>query len=191
MPRQSTVRQLPPDIRDAIGRLLDEGRTLDEIRAALAALGADISRSALGRYKQHMDKVAERIRRSRDMAETLVRATKDAPESKTARLNIELLHSALLDLVSGVEARDGEDSAPVGLDPMGAMLLAKALDHLGKASKADQELRVKIREEAMAEARRDAAKAVETVAKEQGLTEEQVGFLRARILGVKVDREQG
>lgn len=185
MPRQSTVRQLPPDIRDAIGRLLDEGRTLDEIRAALAALGADVSRSALGRYKQHMDKVAERIRRSRDMAETLVRATKDAPESKTARLNIELLHSALLDLVSGVEARDGEDSAPVGLDPMGAMLLAKALDHLGKASKADQELRVKIREEARREALEQAATAVEKAAKQQGLTTEQAAFWREQVLGVR------
>ena len=180
MPRQSTVRQLPHDIRDTIGRLLDEGRTLDEIRAALAALGAEVSRSALGRYKQHMDKVAERIRRSRDMAETLVRATKDAPESKTARLNIELLHAAVLDLTGGEEG-----GQPVVLDPQQAMYLAKALDHLGKASKADQELRVKIREEARREALEQAATAVEKAAKQQGLTAEQAAFWREQVLGVR------
>lgn len=177
MPRRNTVRRLPPEIRDRIGELLDQGRTLDEILAHLAELGASVSRSALGRYKQHIDKVSERIRRSREVAEAAVRTLGGEPESKTTRLNIELLHGILHDMfmqipVSGEEgqpAAEGEKAKgkdAEGLNPMGAMLLAKALDHLAKAKKSDADLIAKLREQAKAEAERKLDQAAETVAGE-------------------------
>lgn len=190
MPRRNTVRRLPPEIRDRIGALLDQGRTLDEILAHLAELGANVSRSALGRYKQHVDKVSERIRRSREVAEALVRNLGDEPESKTTRLNIELLHGVLNDMLmqipvpgeDGQPAGDDEDGPePEGLNPMGAMLLAKALDHLAKARKNDADLINKLREQAMAKA----AEAVSAVAKKAGLSPEAVLAIRAE-LGVPV-----
>lgn len=166
MPRQSTIKRLPPAIRDRIGALLDQGRTLDEILTHLESMDVQVSRSALGRYKQHIDKVSERIRRSREVAEAIVRNQGDAPESKTARLNIELLHGVILDMISqlpdGAETPDERDAQSVllTLSPRGAMEMAKAMDHLARASKQDADLIAKLREEARAEAKAEMTKRV-------------------------------
>jgi len=171
MPRQSTIRRLPRDLRDQIGALLDRGRTLDEIREHLATLGAEISRSALGRYKQQIDKVSERIRRSREVAEALVRNLGDEPESKTTRLNVELMHSVLTDMLTQIpgpdeEPKTGDDQVAITLDPMGAMLMAKALDHLAKAKKSDADLIGKLRDQARKEEEQRLAKSVDAVGEE-------------------------
>lgn len=169
MPRKSTIKRLPPEVRERIGVLLGQGRTLDEILKALAALDVDVSRSALHRYKQSIDKVRERIDRSRAVAEALVQRLGDAPESKTARMNVELMHSVILDIVSNAEAGGAEGDAEGGsddnspLNPMGAMLLAKALDHLTKASRTDADLIARIREEATKVATKKAATTVSDV----------------------------
>ncbi|MGE4191802.1 MAG: phage protein Gp27 family protein [Pseudodesulfovibrio sp.] len=166
MPRQSSIKRLPPAIRDRIGSLLDQGRTLDEILTHLESLDVQVSRSALGRYKQHIDKVSERIRRSREVAEAIVRNQGDAPESKTARLNIELLHGVILDMISqlpdGADNPDSDDAQSVllTLSPRGAMEMAKAMDHLARASKQDADLIAKLREEARAEAKAEMTKRV-------------------------------
>ena len=141
MSKVSNIKRLPPELRDLIHGLLEDGHTLDEIKGKLDELGADVSRSALGRYKKKLNQVGEKIRQSRTVAEALVKNLGDAPESKTARLNIELMHSAILNLMAA--DNDDEDS----LNPMGAMLMAKALDHLAKAQKADSEHIIKIREQ--------------------------------------------
>ena len=124
MPRKSTVRRLPPALREQIGALLDQGRTLDEITAQLNQLGAEVSRSALGRYKQHLDKVGEKLRRSREVAEALIAKLGNAPESKALRLNVELMHSVLLDLALNAnasedgEGTEGAEGKGVTLEPM-------------------------------------------------------------------------
>lgn len=178
MPRQSSVRRLPPELREQLGALLDQGRTLNEIREHLSALGAEVSRSALGRFKQHIDKVGERIRRSREMAEVLMRRLGDAPESKTARWNIELLHGCVNDLMAQTTAPGEEaDGKAVLLSPQGAMLLAKAVDHLTRAAKSDAELVTRIRDQARKEADARLDKAVDAAtgqAKRENLTPEQV-----------------
>lgn len=179
MPRQSSIRKLPPEIRDRIGQLLDQGCSLDEI---LERLDLPVSRSALGRYKQHIDQVTERIRRSRMIAEAAVRTLGKEPESKTTRLNIELLHGVLSDMLMQIPAPGDEvdpDGQPVQLtlDPMGAMLLAKAMDHLAKAKKTDADLITKLREEARREAESkldQAASEVADEAKTGPMTPEQI-----------------
>lgn len=179
MPRQSSIKKLPPEIRDKIGALLDQGRTLTEIVTHLSSLDVQVSRSALGRYKQHIDKVSERIRRSREIAEAIVRNQGDAPESKTARLNIELLHGVLNDMLMQVPTpeeaeaaeKDGDGEAAammLTLSPRGAMELAKAVDHLSRASKQDADLITKMREEAQQQAAKQMEKAVKEAARKDG-----------------------
>ncbi|MDR3361666.1 MAG: DUF3486 family protein [Desulfovibrio sp.] len=72
MGRVGKIRRLPASLREQINAMLDSGRTLDEIAAHLKTLGADVSRSGLGRYKQRIEKVASRLRASREAAEALV-----------------------------------------------------------------------------------------------------------------------
>jgi hypothetical protein len=193
MPRKSTVDRLGPEVRDAIGRLLDEGATLDEILAHLENMSVEVSRSALGRYTQKLAAAGEKLRRSRAVAEALVRRFGDQPESKTARLNIELLHGAILDLfmveddqadADGDDGRKKKQQAGLG-DPMGAMLLAKALEHLTKASRHDVEFLEKAKKLAAEAAKKQAATAAEQMAREKGLSAATIDAIKASILGVK------
>lgn len=182
MPRQSTIKRLPPAVRDKIGQLLDSGRTLDEILAHLDTLGVEVSRSALGRYKQHIDKVSERIRRSREISEALVRNLGEEPEGKTTRLNIELMHGVITDMLMqipepGEESLEGEQGTLVSINPMGAMLFAKALDHLSRAKRSDAALIEQLQEKARKEAEAKLDQATDEVAGEarrDKLTPEQV-----------------
>lgn len=186
MSRPSTVDKLPEEIRSEIGRLRGAGHTIDEILAALRELDvATISRSALGRHLQGMEKVGQRLRHSRNVAEALVRQLGDQPASRSAQLNIELLHSAILDLYL---AADG-DAAETGKealrgDPVGLMMLAKALDHLTRSSKADVDFVRQVEERATARVRKEAAAAVEQQVKAKGLTAETADAIRRAIFGV-------
>lgn len=195
MPRRSTVKRLPPEVRDLIGSLLDQGRTLDEILAKLRELGVDdVSRSALGRYKRGLDKVGERIRRGREVAEALVRKLGDAPESKVTRMNVELVHSVITDLTMAALEAEGEEAegddakaakALTTLNPMGAMLLAKGLDHLAKASKADADLVNRLREQARKDVAEEVSSRLDEEVRAQGMTEDQARFWREKVLGIR------
>ena len=48
----STMRRLPRQVLDAVNRLLEEGRTIDEVTAFLQEMGAEVSRSSVGRYRK-------------------------------------------------------------------------------------------------------------------------------------------
>jgi hypothetical protein len=189
MARPSSIDQLPEDVRVLIGQLRGRGWTIDQILEHLGGLLDRVpSRSALGRHIQGLDAIGEKMRRSRQVAEALVRELGDAPESKAARLNIELLHSAILDL--HMRAADGEEidvdgKAALAGNPEGTMMLAKALDHLAKASKSNMDFIQAAEARAVARTKREAAGAVETVAKEKGLSADTIAAIKAGIFGVK------
>ena len=65
------------------------------------------------------------------------------------------------------------------------MMLAKALDHLGKASKSNVEFLALAEKRAADKARAESARAVEDVAKDAGLSKDTVETIKAKIFGVK------
>lgn len=174
MGRKSTIQRLPAEVRELIGRLRERGRTIDEILAKLGELEVDVSRSALGRHVQRIDAIAGQLREQRAVAEAIVARLGDAPESRVARLNIELMHNVVMKLVVG------EDGTPVSLDAKEAMFVASSLQKLAAASKTDVDRELKIRQETA----KKAAAAVEAVAKSEGLSEATVESFRRQILGV-------
>ncbi|HRQ82725.1 MAG TPA: DUF3486 family protein, partial [Azospirillaceae bacterium] len=120
----SKVDLLPAPLREAVVGLHQSGRyTLEQIASHLADLAAgrrsmlppelDIpvsiapesapSKSSLGRYVKGLDAIAEKLQRSRAVAEALVAKLGDEPESRTARLNIELMHGVVMDIVMAAE----------------------------------------------------------------------------------------
>lgn len=178
MPRRSSIRKLDPAIQDLIGRLSERGRTLDDILDKLSELlPADEvpSRSALHRHIQGLDEIAAEIRRTKAMAEALVRTTEDEPESKVAQLNMQLAHSILLKSMAG-------DGGLIQYGPEEAMFIASAIQKLTSAAKTDNELRATIRKEVQAEM----AKALDRQVAQKGLTAEQAAKLKAGFLGMKV-----
>lgn len=184
MPRPSKIDRLPAEIRDAIGRLRDHGKTIDEILDHLRALEVEVSRSALGRHIQDMDRVGERLRRSRAVSEALVRQLGDAPESKTARLNIEMMHSFVFDFLASAEEAEGDMAAATKAlmrDPKSVALFAEAVERLTKASRHNIDFIALIENRA----KEGAAKAVEASAKAQGMSADVIAKIKASILGVK------
>lgn len=163
----STVKRLPPEIREEIHRLLDSGQTLDAIVGHLRGLGVnEVSRSALGRYKKNFDVLVERMRRSREVSEAVVRNFGQEAESKTARLNMEMMQSVIFDLMLKCQAEDGEDGGDVTLDAKQAQALSAAMANLARARRLDQDAIVRAREEAAKEAEARMAEAVDKVGAE-------------------------
>ena len=190
MARPSSIDKLPDEVRAEIGKLRQVGWTIDQIVEHLRGLlDKAPSRSAVGRHVQSLEKLGERMRRSRQVAEALVRELGDAPESNAARLNIELLHSAILDLF--MKAADGESEidkfgrATLDGNPEGTMMLAKALDHLSRASKTNVDFIAAAEARAATRAKREAAGAAEAVAREKGLSADTIAAIKAGIFGVK------
>lgn len=183
--RPSSIDRLPEEVRDWIGRLRDQGRTLDEIIAKLRELDVEAlpSRSALHRHLQKAEIIAERLRKSRAVADVIVRRLGDAEPDKATRLNIELMHQAVFDMLSTA----GEDGEPVTLEPMQVMLMAKALDHLGKASKDDVARTVAIEKRAAEKARAEALQQAEAAVVKAGgpkaLTPELKEAFKAMLFG--------
>ncbi|MBR0644001.1 phage protein Gp27 family protein [Plastoroseomonas hellenica] len=185
MARPSSIDRLPQEIREEIGRLRDHGKTLDEILAHLRQLSVEVSRSALGRHVRGMEVVGERLRRSRSVSEALVRQLGDAPESTTARLNIEMLHSFLFDVLSSTE--EGEEGAAVAemlKNPKALALFAEATERLTKASRHNVEFIAAAEKRAEERAKKAAAGAVQAEAKQRGLNADTVAAIKARIFGV-------
>jgi hypothetical protein len=195
--RPSSIDELPEEIRAEIGRLRTQGATIDRIVEHLrglvgSALDEAPSRSAIGRHVKKMAFIGEKLRRSREVAEALVRELGDQPASKAAQLNIELLHGAVFDLfnradpASGdLELVDGDGRAALAGNPEGIMMLAKSLDHLTRASKSDVEFVAKVEARAAEKAKREAVAAVEAISKAEGISGKTMAAIKAGIFGVR------
>lgn len=162
MPRTSKVRRLPPELREQLHAMLDAGHTLEEITAHLKALGADVSRSGLGRYKQQVDKVAARLRESRAMAEAVMeRMGAQAATGKSGAALIEMLTTLTSDYLL---RRMDDPDAEIEVDELRA--LARTVKERAQAARATQDYDLKLREEARREAEEAMRKAVEKAAEE-------------------------
>ena len=181
MARPSSIDKLPDEVRELIGDLRRQGRTIDEILAKLKELGAGVSRAALGRHTKEIDAIMEEIQRSRGISQAIIDRMGDEPDSRTARLNVELMHSLMTRCLMG----DG--AGPIELDPKEAMFLASALDKLSSAASKDVDRVTKLEQRAAQKAREAAAKVAFDAVKTSGGDEEHAAYVRAEILGVRVE----
>ena len=179
MGRKSSVKTLPQEIQESIHRLLDGGQTLDAILEHLDGLGAKVSRSALGRYAQGYEEVAQKLRETRDIA-TYLGSRLEGQPNDVGRITTELLHKILFKMT--LKQLDSDDPDISARD---LMSLGRALKDMTSATKTSADMELKIREASRAEALRDAAKAVDTTGQEKGLTAETVKAIKAKILGIR------
>ena len=157
MARVTKIARLPPEIRDLIGRLRDNGRTGDEILEKLRELDADVSRTRLYEHLKQWDKVRDRLHASKAAAEAIMaRLEVEGADDRVARLNIATLHANVMQLFAG------EDGEPVVLGPKDAKLISETLRNLASAAKSDQDRIVALKKELA----KETAKTVEKVAGE-------------------------
>ena len=132
MARTSKIRRLPPELREQLHSMLDAGVPLEDITAHLKSMGADVSRSGLGRYKQQVDKVSARMRESRQMAEVLMdRMGADAATGKGGAALIQMLTTLTTDyMVRRIDAPDAE------MDVDALRALSRAIKDRAQAARA-------------------------------------------------------
>lgn len=175
MPRVSSIRRLDPRIVSEINTLLECGRTLDEILSKLAELGvSDVSRSALGRYKQSYDDVVASVRESRQVAEALVREFGKDSDPKAMRANIEMMQAIISRLAREITRNETLDVKQVAI-------LSGALESLGRASKTDVEMMSKVREQVRREMEAEMRARVQKLGTAQELKELSDAELERRI----------
>ena len=188
MPRPSSIDRLPGEIREAIGRLRQDGRTIDEILAKLRELDVDVSRSALGRHVQVLDKLGDRLRKSRALAEGLARGLGDKPADAVTRASIELLHDAVFELLQDAAMDDGEEGGEARKlvrNPLAAKQLSETLQRLVQASRSNVEFVAKIEARVAAAATAQAAEQAEVSARSAGLSAGRAAQIRREVLGLR------
>lgn len=190
MPRPSTVDQLPPDILAQLQALLRDPRVSQleatrRINAVLADTGADerLTKSAVNRYSLRMEKVGERLRQSRQVAEMWIGKVGATPQGQLGHLINEILRTLAFDMSMQLQ-----DDAVAAIDPearAGVIGMLKELSlSVVRLERAASE-NVKREETIRKQAREQAADAAEQVAKQGGLSADSVQELRRAILGMR------
>lgn len=177
------IDRLDPEIRELIAQLrIDHGWTIDEILKKLRELGqADISRSGLGRHVKSLEDIGAQLRHSREVARALVEQAGGMPESKQAQLNIELMHSMILRLLTATN--DEGDGQPITFGPEDSMFLARSLQSLASAQKTDVDRIAKLEQAAAEKAKKTAADTAAKTARERGMTNETADAIYHAVLG--------
>lgn len=191
MGRPSSIRRLPPDLREALDAWLrDKGLTQLEARERLNEYlaGRDlppVSRSALNRYARSMDKVGEKMRQSREMADIWIARLGSQPSGKVGQLIVDMLKTLVYEInlkLQDVEL-DAESMPGVVRQLRELSLTAQRLE---QASYRNEKRESEVRERARREAAEEAADAAGEAASEQGLSAGTVEAIKRRILGVGV-----
>ena len=186
MPRPSTVEQLPPDILERLQELLRDPRVsqlqaVAEINAVLKGMGGrPVSKSAVNRYAVKMDKVGEKLRQSREVAEMWIAKMGAQPQGQVGHLINEMLRTMAFDLTIRLQESElTAESMPEVIDMLKHLSLSVV--RLERAASEN----VKREQEIKEQARQEAADVAEKVAKNGGLSSDSVQEIRRAILGVK------
>ncbi|MGD9539078.1 MAG: DUF3486 family protein [Alphaproteobacteria bacterium] len=116
MGRKSKITQLPNELREALDKLVHDGRwTQQQITAHLNGLIAltpgvePVSQSSVNRYAARMEEAGRRIRQAREVAKVWVGKLGEEPESEVGRLLIETLRTMAFD--AATTAIEGNQAA--------------------------------------------------------------------------------
>lgn len=164
MGRRSNIDSLPPAIRDTIGELIRNGKTIEQIKDHLNAmpeLDSEVSRSSVGRYVKNTKLLMHDYMRAQEMARTWAAKAGEDPNSDVGTLVGEMLKSVAFNVVSNLDMDN-----PGKTKAMDLMLLTKAVESLESTTRKSLERRAQVRRAAIEEA----AKAVAGEGKKLGLT---------------------
>jgi hypothetical protein len=181
MGRKSSITGLDPEIKAEVDRLIASGRfTIDQVVTKLRELGAEVSRSAVGRYTKDFEEVARHMREARQVAASFAQSLGDIPDNDMGRALVEMLHHMIFKMMLSAS---GENAM---VAPEDLMRLAKALKDAAATNKLSVDLELKIREEVEKKTKDAAAKVADKIGREKGLSADTIGAIKAQILGVQV-----
>lgn len=103
------MRRLPREVLDTVNGLLESGHTVDEVTEFLRGMGEEVSRSCVGRYRKQWAESVRDLAEVREFSRTVVSELSKQPESRTARLNTELMEAALFQCMTSLRAMSTSD----------------------------------------------------------------------------------
>ena len=165
---RSSIKRLPPKLREAVDQAIADGATIDEITARIRDEGETCSRSAVGRYAKN---VRDLIRQQQETDRTIkawVDALGERPEGQAGLVLIETLRTMVLATMAKLSARD----EPVSTEELARLALTL------KRIEGTDKLR-KDRERAAKKAANDADRAKG----QGGLSPDAVAIIRAEVEG--------
>lgn len=95
----SKIAKLPDELRQAVDRLILDGKTYQEITDYLSDMGRAVSRSSVNRYGQKFVARMEKLRIFQDQAKIIVERTKDRPALETAEAANQMAIQTILEAV--------------------------------------------------------------------------------------------
>ena len=172
MGRPSSIKRLPPDIRERLDEWIrDEGVTQTEaaerVNELLAELYPDhppVSRVAVHRYDRSMQEIGEHIQETRQLADAWIAKLGSTPGGKTGLLMIEILRGVAFDLSRKMAMSELTDESMPGL-VNGLNKLALTAQRLERSAEISVRREKQVREE---ESRKTAEGIVAGAAKEPG-----------------------
>ncbi len=178
MPKRSTVKSLPKAVKEWLDAALVESNFSGyrELEAELKARGYDISKSAVHRYGQVLERRLAAIKASTEAAKVITQNISDDNASQSTAL-LEMIQSEILSILVQLEEAEGEENQMARLKAMS--FLGKNISPLISAGVSLKKYQTEIKARA-----ETAAKEVEKIVKKNGLTEEAADTVRKHILGI-------
>ena len=186
MARTSSIKKLPTEMRAALHELLRDPR-VSQMNAAktindlLEKEGHEdrVSKSAVNRYAQRMEKVGRKLRESREISSMWMAKLGEQPEGKIGQLVNEMLRAMAFDLSSMMQDQELKpDDAPGAIKMVKEMAIAmhRLEQAASENTKRDQEIRKQVAEEM--------ANKVDEMATQRGMTKSDAQFWREEVLGM-------
>ncbi len=179
MGRQSSITALPNDVRDWLNHALAENNFTgyEALESLLRDRGYAISKSAIHRYGQKIERRMAAIKASTEAARLITEGAADDQDVRSEAV-IALVQTEMFESILAIQESEDDELAPE--DRIGLMSkAAKNIATLTRASIAQKQYKATV--QARAEA---AASAVEQIAKKGGLSDEAADLIRQRILGI-------
>lgn len=180
MARRSSVDALPPEVRSWLDRALtDSGFSgYQELEALLRTKGYVISKSAIHRYGQKIERRLAAIRASTEASKLLADASPDDKDARSEALTA-LIQTELFETIVNLQEAAGDDVDPAERVKM-LSAAAKNIATLTRASVNLKRYQAEVREAAMRDAveKLTAAEKAAKAAGEKGLSSERIAELR-------------
>ncbi|MFP4132200.1 MAG: DUF3486 family protein [Thiohalospira sp.] len=176
MPKRSAVEQLPDEVRDELDRRLSDAGFggYQELADWLTEQGYEISRSAVHRYGQRLERRMETIRASTEAARQIASAAPDEEDQRSAAV-ISLVQSDLFEAMLALQ--EAQEAAPEAR----VELLAKAGKAIAEVSRASVSQK-KYAAEVRRQTQEEAAERVEATARAQGVPAASIEAMRQAIM---------
>jgi len=183
MGQKSSIDKLPKKLREKlIAMLADPACTQAQITEAINAKAGKqvVSASGVNRYAQRMRKFTEKNRQAREVAEAYLEQFGADSRNKMGKVINEQIRLAAFDLMGEID--EIKQRPETDAEALTGILLkvSKSLKELEQAEKLNAERTEGIRRDALA----DAAEIVGAEGARAGLTDDAIGEIRKKILGV-------